>query len=120
MAVLAAILRAQGVDFRVVDQTAERLSTEALIARLNADGYWPTLLIFCSATPTPRLRPCETTYAPFSRAMAAVQTTARYLGLGLGSIVNALDPDRVYIGGELTLAALIKEGITRIVNGLPE
>ncbi|MBL8144046.1 MAG: ROK family protein [Acidobacteria bacterium] len=39
-----------------------------------------------------------------ARAMAAVQTTARYLGLGLGSIVNALDPDRVYIGGELTLA----------------
>ena len=36
------------------------------------------------------------------RALAAVQTTARYLGLGLGSIVNALDPDRVYIGGEIT------------------
>lgn len=52
LALLAAILREKGVDFRVVDQTAERLSTEALIERLNADGYRPTLLIFCSATPT--------------------------------------------------------------------
>ena len=43
-------------------------------------------------------------HAGDARALAAVQTTARYLGLGLGSIVNALDPDRVYIGGEITLA----------------
>ena len=42
-------------------------------------------------------------HAGDARALAAVQTTARYLGLGLGSIVNALDPDRVYIGGEITL-----------------
>ena len=52
LAVLAAILREKGVEFRVVDQTAERLSTDALIERLKADGYSPTLLVFCSATPT--------------------------------------------------------------------
>jgi radical SAM superfamily enzyme YgiQ (UPF0313 family) len=52
LAVLAAILREQGVDFRVVDQTAERISTERLVARLKAEGYAPTLLVFCSATPT--------------------------------------------------------------------
>jgi radical SAM superfamily enzyme YgiQ (UPF0313 family) len=52
LAVLAAILREQGVDFRVVDQTAERISTAQLVARLKADGYSPTLLVFCSATPT--------------------------------------------------------------------
>ena len=32
------------------------------------------------------------------------QATARYLGLGLASVVNALDPARVYIGGEITEA----------------
>ena len=52
LAVLAALLREKGLDFRLVDQTAERLSTEGLIERLKADGYAPTLLVFCSATPT--------------------------------------------------------------------
>jgi N-acetylglucosamine repressor len=39
-----------------------------------------------------------------AKALTAIQSTARYLGLGLSSVVNALDPARVYIGGEITLA----------------
>ncbi len=39
-----------------------------------------------------------------AKAVTALQTTARYLGLGLASVINALDPARVYIGGEITLA----------------
>lgn len=39
-----------------------------------------------------------------AKAVAAIEATARYLGLGLASVVNALDPARVYIGGEITLA----------------
>lgn len=39
-----------------------------------------------------------------SKAAAALEATARYLGLGLASVVNALDPARVYIGGEITTA----------------
>jgi predicted NBD/HSP70 family sugar kinase len=38
------------------------------------------------------------------KAIAAVQATGRYLGLGLASVVNAYDPSRVYIGGEITAA----------------
>jgi N-acetylglucosamine repressor len=38
------------------------------------------------------------------KAGAALQTTGRYLGLGLASVVNALDPGCVYIGGEITAA----------------
>lgn len=38
------------------------------------------------------------------RAVAAIEATARYLGLGLASIVNAIDPARIYIGGELIAA----------------
>jgi len=39
-----------------------------------------------------------------ARALAALLATAHYLGLGLASIVNALDPERVYIGGEISAA----------------
>lgn len=39
-----------------------------------------------------------------SRAMTALHSTARYLGLGLASIINAIDPAQVYIGGEITEA----------------
>jgi N-acetylglucosamine repressor len=35
------------------------------------------------------------------KAIAAVQSTARYLGLGLASLVHALDPERIYLSGEI-------------------
>src|SRR5262245_4768427 len=38
------------------------------------------------------------------KALAAILSTGRYLGLGLGSLVNAIDPSLVYIGGEITTA----------------
>jgi predicted NBD/HSP70 family sugar kinase len=39
-----------------------------------------------------------------AKARAAVQTTGRYLGVGLVSVVNVFDPARVYVGGEITAA----------------
>jgi predicted NBD/HSP70 family sugar kinase len=39
-----------------------------------------------------------------SKALTTLHSTARYLGLGLASIINAIDPDHVYIGGEITEA----------------
>lgn len=39
-----------------------------------------------------------------SKALTALHMTARYLGLGLASIINAVDPSRIYIGGEITEA----------------
>jgi N-acetylglucosamine repressor len=39
-----------------------------------------------------------------AQAAVALQTTARYLGLGLSVIVNALNPARVFVGGEITAA----------------
>jgi N-acetylglucosamine repressor len=48
-----------------------------------------------------------------AKALAAIHSTARYLGLGLASIVNALDPARVYIGGEITTAWSLIEPIVR-------
>jgi len=48
-----------------------------------------------------------------AKALAAINSTARYLGLGLASLVNALDPARVYIGGEITTAWSLIEPIVR-------
>lgn len=48
-----------------------------------------------------------------SKASAAVQVTARYLGLGLAGVINALDPSCVYIGGEITAAWDLIEGTVR-------
>jgi len=39
-----------------------------------------------------------------AKASAALDSTARYLGLGLASVINVLDPARVYVGGEITIA----------------
>jgi predicted NBD/HSP70 family sugar kinase len=48
-----------------------------------------------------------------AKALAAVNSTARYLGLGLASIVNSVDPARIYIGGEITTAWSFIEPIVR-------
>ena len=39
-----------------------------------------------------------------SKALTALNSTARYLGLGLASVINALDPPIIHIGGEITEA----------------
>ena len=52
LALIASLLRDRGHEIRLIDQTAERLSTEALIARLQAEGFEPSLVLVCSSTPT--------------------------------------------------------------------
>src|SRR6201988_2966827 len=48
-----------------------------------------------------------------AKALAALHSTGRYLGLGLASIINAVDPGRLYIGGEITTAWSLIEPIVR-------
>jgi len=46
------------------------------------------------------------------KALAALQATARYLGLGLASVVNAADPARIFLSGEILEAwDLIEETV---------
>jgi N-acetylglucosamine repressor len=47
------------------------------------------------------------------KALAALRCTARYVGVGLSTIVKAFDPSCVYVGGEITAAWDILEGIVR-------
>ncbi len=76
---LATLSRYFGKDLREVKQAAETASftIEDLIARARSGD---------------------------AKALAAVKSTARYLGLGMASIVNAIDPGRIYIGGEIISA----------------
>jgi predicted NBD/HSP70 family sugar kinase len=37
-----------------------------------------------------------------SKALHAVRTTARFMGLGLATIINVLNPDCIYLAGEIT------------------
>ncbi|HEX7087890.1 MAG TPA: radical SAM protein [Vicinamibacterales bacterium] len=48
----AALLREQGVAFRLADLTAEARSTDSLIAELRREGFAPDLVVFPSTTPT--------------------------------------------------------------------
>jgi radical SAM superfamily enzyme YgiQ (UPF0313 family) len=50
LALLASLLREAGCDVRLVDATAERLTVEQIISRL--EGFTPTLIVFPSTTPT--------------------------------------------------------------------
>src|SRR5687768_13319370 len=52
LALLAALLRTNGCDVRLVDATAAKLSIDAVITRLDADGFEPTLIVFPTTTPT--------------------------------------------------------------------
>jgi N-acetylglucosamine repressor len=63
-----------------------------------------------------------------ANARSAIQTTGRYLGAGLVSVVTVFDPARVYVGGEITAAwdliesdvraALVERALTPAVAGM--
>src|SRR5215207_10788606 len=52
LALIASLLRDTGCDVRLVDLTAERRTVADLIARLDAESFTPTLILFPSTTPT--------------------------------------------------------------------
>jgi predicted NBD/HSP70 family sugar kinase len=48
-----------------------------------------------------------------AKARAAIQSTAHFLGLGLANIVNVINPECIYLDGEITAAwDLIAKGVT--------
>ena len=47
------------------------------------------------------------------KALAAIQASARFLGLGLGSMVNIVNPDGIYLAGEITTAWDLIENTVR-------
>jgi N-acetylglucosamine repressor len=51
------------------------------------------------------------------KAMAAISATARFLGLGLATIVNVINPDCIYLAGEVTTAWDLIENTVREALG---
>jgi anaerobic magnesium-protoporphyrin IX monomethyl ester cyclase len=52
LAVLATLLRRAGCEVRLIDATAQRLGIDEVIARLDAEHFAPTLVLFPTTTPT--------------------------------------------------------------------
>jgi radical SAM superfamily enzyme YgiQ (UPF0313 family) len=52
LALAAALLGQAGCDIRLIDATAERLTIDHVIARLDREGFTPSLILFPSTTPT--------------------------------------------------------------------
>lgn len=52
LALLAALLRNAGSKVRLIDATAERISIDEVIARLDKEGFTPSLIVFPTTTPT--------------------------------------------------------------------
>ena len=53
-----------------------------------------------------------------AKAMAAIKSTSRFLGLGLATIINVINPECIYLDGEITAAwDLISKQVT---SGLAE
>lgn len=52
LVVIAALLRARHIEVKVIDQTARDMSTDEVIAQLQAENFAPTVIIFPSTTPT--------------------------------------------------------------------
>ena len=52
LALTAALLREAGANVRLIDATAERLSIDDVIARLDREHFAPTLILFPTTTPT--------------------------------------------------------------------
>ena len=50
--VCASLMRQRGLDFRFVDQSASGLTIDDVIAQMDGERFKPTLIVFCSTTPT--------------------------------------------------------------------
>lgn len=119
LALLAALLREKGCDVRLIDATAERLSVDQICARLDADQFVPTLIVFPSTTPT-----LDADVAAAARIKARYGAPMFCFGPhastvpGL-SMARAPEVDGMFVGepedGVLQLAALASiEGMTEV------
>src|SRR5262245_44929879 len=52
LALAASLLREAGCDVRLIDATAEHLSVDEVMSRLDQEKFAPTLIIFPTTTPT--------------------------------------------------------------------
>lgn len=78
------------------------VSKRAVTARyLGVDASWPDSADLSGPTVRAIIAGAR---AGEARAIATLQETASYLGLGFSMIIKSIDPRRIYVGGEITEA----------------
>jgi predicted NBD/HSP70 family sugar kinase len=78
------------------------ISKRAMIARyLGKDPSWPESAQLTGVTVEEIIERART---GDRRGMQTLQETGRYLGRGFATIIKAIDPKRIYVGGEITAA----------------
>jgi N-acetylglucosamine repressor len=78
------------------------VSKRATIARyLGKDPSWPESAQLNAVTVEEIIERART---GDQRAMQTLQDTGRFLGRGFATIIKAIDPGRIYVGGEITAA----------------
>ena len=51
-----------------------------------------------------------------AKAVAAIEATARYLGLGLASVINVVDPDVIVLGGGMSNVARLYRNVPALLG----
>jgi len=121
LALAAALLRDRGLDVRLADLTATAQSVDDLVARLDREGFRPTLIVFPSTTPT-----LDADVAQMARLKARYGAPLFCFGPHASctpqeSMARAAQVDGMFIGepedGILALAALNSlDGLETIAN----
>jgi radical SAM superfamily enzyme YgiQ (UPF0313 family) len=113
LATIAALLRSKGHGVRLFDQTASRRSTESVIQQLEVEGFHPTLIVFCSTTPTLRADAAEVLKLKQRFAAPMVCFGPHASCAPLESMLHAPDVDAMLVG-EPEEAALAIAGLETI------
>jgi predicted NBD/HSP70 family sugar kinase len=78
------------------------VSKRAIIARyLGRDPSWPESAQYTSVTVEEII---SRAWAGDGRSLEALRETGQYLGRGFATLIKAIDPRRIYVGGEITAA----------------
>lgn len=110
LALVAAMLRERGCDVRLADLTATAQSVDDLIAKLDAEKFVPTLIVFPSTTPTLDADVIEMTKLKARYGAPLVSFGPNVSCTPLESMERAPAVDAMFVGepedGLLALAAL--------------
>jgi radical SAM superfamily enzyme YgiQ (UPF0313 family) len=110
LALLASLLQDAGMDVRLVDATASRLSIDDVIERLGSERFVPSLIVFPTTTPT-----LDADVAAIARLKAEFGAPMFCFGphastVPAESMARAVEVDGMFVGepedGVLQLAAL--------------
>lgn len=105
LVVIASLLRQRGAEFRLIDQTAEGMSTARVIERLDRGSFRPTLIVYCSTTPTLAADTAEMAALKRRYGVPLICFGPHASGAPIESMERAIEVDAM-VGGEPEEAVL--------------